>query len=152
MIHLLLDEIYSVDITGARIKKSFGTALKFASIEELKTSLALGIATVALFFLATPAVSDFAHALGSRQTYASLHERFLPKDRWFNIPYRRWKAHLNRTAAAPTTHRPPAASAVANRSDGGRRVTATAAVVIGQSMIPKSGSRFSERSCSKPSA
>jgi hypothetical protein len=89
MIHLLLDEIYSVDITGARIKKSFGTALKFASIEELKTSLALGIATVALFFLATPAVSDFAHALGSRQTYASLHERFLPKDRWFNIPYRR---------------------------------------------------------------
>jgi len=89
MIHLLLDEIYSVDISGARIKKSFGTALKFASVEELKTSLALGIATVALFFLATPAVSDFAHTLGSQQTYASLHERFLPKDRWFNIPYRR---------------------------------------------------------------
>jgi len=89
MIHLLLDEIYSVDITGARIKKSFGTALKFASVQEFKTSAALGIATVALFFLATPAVSDFAHTLGSQQIYASLHERFLPKDRWFNIPYRR---------------------------------------------------------------
>ena len=89
MIHLLLDEIYSVDITGARVKKSFGTALKFASFDQLKTSVALGIATVAVFFLAAPAVSDFAHALGNQKTYASLYERFLPKDRWFNIPYRR---------------------------------------------------------------
>src|SRR5262249_50646196 len=89
MIHLLLDEIYSVDITGARIKKSFGTALKFASIEEFKTSVGLGIATVAVFFLATPTLGDFEHAFGNRQTYATLHERLLPKDRWFNIPYRR---------------------------------------------------------------
>src|SRR5215471_1308382 len=89
MIHLLLDEIYSVDITGARVKKSFGTALKFASFDEFKISVALGIATVAVFFLATPAVSDFAHAFGSQQTYATLHERLLPKDRWFNIPYGR---------------------------------------------------------------
>lgn len=28
VIHLLLDELYSVDLTGARIKRSFGTALK----------------------------------------------------------------------------------------------------------------------------
>src|SRR5215510_7109153 len=87
MIHLTLDEIYSVDITGARVKKSFGTALKFASFEGLKTSLALGAATVALFF-ATPPMSDFAHALGSQRTFASLHERFLPKDRWFSLSRR----------------------------------------------------------------
>jgi len=87
MIHLLLDEIYSVDITGARIKKSFGTALKLASFDELKTSLALGAATVALFFTAAPPLSDFAHAVGSQRTYASLHERFLPKDRWFSLPF-----------------------------------------------------------------
>jgi hypothetical protein len=42
-----------------------------------------------VFFLAAPAVSEFAHALASPQAYASLHGRFLPKDRWFNIPYRR---------------------------------------------------------------
>ena len=89
MIHLLLDEIYSVDITGARIKKSFGTALKFASVEELKTSLALGTATVLLFFLAAPAMSDFVQAVGNPRTYASLYERFLPKDHWFGIPYPR---------------------------------------------------------------
>ncbi|NWN83597.1 MAG: metal-dependent hydrolase [Halomonas sp.] len=28
MLHLLLDELYSVDLTGARIKRSFGTAFK----------------------------------------------------------------------------------------------------------------------------
>jgi hypothetical protein len=27
--------------------------------------------------------------LTNQKTYASLHERFLPKDRWFNIPFRR---------------------------------------------------------------
>jgi len=89
MIHLLLDEIYSVDITGARVKKSFGTALKFASAAELKTSVALGAATVLLFFLAAPALSDFLHTVGNQQTYASLQARFLPKDRWFNFPYPR---------------------------------------------------------------
>jgi hypothetical protein len=85
MIHLVLDEIYSVDITGARIKKSFGTALKFASLEEPKTSLALGAATVLLFFTATPSPSDFVHALDGQRTLASVHARFLPKDRWFGI-------------------------------------------------------------------
>jgi len=87
MIHLVLDEIYSVDITGARIKKSFGTALKFASLEEPKTSLAFAAATVLLFFTAVPAPGDFVHALDSQRTLASVHERFLPKDRWFGIPF-----------------------------------------------------------------
>ncbi len=34
--HLLLDEIYSVDVRGIRLKKSFGTALKFVSLEKPK--------------------------------------------------------------------------------------------------------------------
>jgi hypothetical protein len=29
--HLILDEIYSIDVHGVRLKKSFGTALKFYS-------------------------------------------------------------------------------------------------------------------------
>ena len=87
LIHLVLDEIYSVDLTGARVKKSFGTALKFASTAELRTSLALGTATVLLFFLATPAVSDFVQTVGNQRTYESLHARFLPREHWFNIPY-----------------------------------------------------------------
>lgn len=97
MIHLLLDEIYSVDITGAKIKKSFGTALKFASTAELKTSLALGSATVILFVLASPGLSDFVQTLGNQRAYASLHDRFLPKDRWFNLPYPRRVESAGRT-------------------------------------------------------
>jgi LexA-binding, inner membrane-associated putative hydrolase len=89
LIHLLLDEIYSVDMTGARVKKSFGTALKFASFEDPKTSLALGVATVALFLAVTPALSEFVHTLASQRAFASLHERFLPKDRWFSISFPR---------------------------------------------------------------
>jgi len=85
LIHLLLDEIYSVDVTGARIKKSFGTALKPAGI-NLRTSVALGVATVALFFLATPATDAFRATFANRSTYASLQEKLLPKDRWFNLP------------------------------------------------------------------
>jgi hypothetical protein len=87
MIHLLLDEIYSVDITGAKVKKSFGTALKLASVTEPKTSLALGTAATLLFFLGTPALSDLVQTLGNQRTFASLQARLLPKDRWFNIPY-----------------------------------------------------------------
>ena len=34
IIHLLLDEIYSVDITGRKIKKSFGSALKICSKDK----------------------------------------------------------------------------------------------------------------------
>jgi hypothetical protein len=89
MTHLLLDEIYSVDITGARVKKSFGTALKFVSFEDPKTSVALGVATAALFLAVTPALSEFVHTLGNQRAFASLHERFLPKDRWFNISFPR---------------------------------------------------------------
>ncbi|HET8791747.1 MAG TPA: metal-dependent hydrolase [Modicisalibacter sp.] len=41
LIHLLLDEIYSVDLVGARIKRSFGTALKLFAYREPVNSLLL---------------------------------------------------------------------------------------------------------------
>ena len=34
LLHLTLDEIYSVDILGTRLKTSFGTALQFFSITQ----------------------------------------------------------------------------------------------------------------------
>jgi membrane-bound metal-dependent hydrolase YbcI (DUF457 family) len=48
VIHLLLDELYSVDLTGARIKRSFGTALKPLDWREPGNSLAMLLAAVAL--------------------------------------------------------------------------------------------------------
>ena len=35
MTHLLLDEMYSIDLRGRRIKKSFGTAIKFFSTRSM---------------------------------------------------------------------------------------------------------------------
>jgi len=54
LIHLSLDEIASVDITSARVKRSFGTALKLWDRSVVKT-----IAVYALLFVAFSAVPSF---------------------------------------------------------------------------------------------
>ncbi|WP_346797030.1 metal-dependent hydrolase [Halomonas sp. Bachu 37] len=48
LIHLLLDELYSVDLEGARLKRSFGTALKLCDGRRPVSSLLMLIATGAL--------------------------------------------------------------------------------------------------------
>ncbi len=50
--HLVLDEIYSVDLTGRKIKKSFGSALKFCSTD--KTTNLIFISTLLIMFLFLP--------------------------------------------------------------------------------------------------
>ena len=44
IIHLVLDEIYSVDVEGAVIKKSFGTALKLFDYHSWRASGLMAIA------------------------------------------------------------------------------------------------------------
>ncbi|MCC5881361.1 MAG: metal-dependent hydrolase [Halomonas sp.] len=48
VIHLLLDEIYSVDLTGARMKRSFGTAMKPFVLKSPGNSVAMLTAGIAL--------------------------------------------------------------------------------------------------------
>ena len=55
--HLILDEIYSVDVLGNHIKKSFGTAFKPIDMRNPCGSVAMVVAAVALLFL-TPSISD----------------------------------------------------------------------------------------------
>jgi len=52
--HLFLDELYSVDFTGARIKRSFGSALKVFDRVRWPGSLAVAATTVAALWLAPP--------------------------------------------------------------------------------------------------
>ena len=52
--HLLLDELYSVDLTGARIKKSFGTALKPLDLGNPISSGSFLIVFVFFFWAAPP--------------------------------------------------------------------------------------------------
>ena len=52
IVHLLLDEIYSVDLSNARMKKSFGTAFKLASYKNIPASVLMAICTLALYWMA----------------------------------------------------------------------------------------------------
>jgi membrane-bound metal-dependent hydrolase YbcI (DUF457 family) len=55
--HLALDELFAVDFTGRRLKKSFGTAIKLWSSDLLPTLLCYGallVATVALALSVLP--------------------------------------------------------------------------------------------------
>lgn len=84
MVHLTLDEIYSVDVMDTRIKASFGTAIKFLDKKHPGHSAAMAIAAVAAFML-TPSTSTFVDGMRSREVWAGLHQRLLPKDRWFGV-------------------------------------------------------------------
>jgi hypothetical protein len=53
-IHLTLDEIYSVDLKGARLKKSFGTALSLFSRKNMIGYLIVYAALVMCFYFVPP--------------------------------------------------------------------------------------------------
>ncbi len=57
LVHLLLDEIYSVDLSNRRIKKSFGTALKLFNYKNLPSSALMALLTIFLYW-ATPPFSQ----------------------------------------------------------------------------------------------
>ncbi|WP_299258174.1 metal-dependent hydrolase [uncultured Kushneria sp.] len=48
LIHLLLDEIYSIDIEGRRLKRSFGTAFKLYDYGTPQTALLMGVVIVSM--------------------------------------------------------------------------------------------------------
>jgi len=52
IVHLLLDELYSVDLSNARMKKSFGTALKLFSHSNITASILMTLLTVMLYWAA----------------------------------------------------------------------------------------------------
>jgi len=54
IVHLLLDELYSVDLTNKRMKKSFGTALKLFHYQNLPASILLLTATLVLVWVSPP--------------------------------------------------------------------------------------------------
>ena len=77
ILHLLLDEMYSVDFTNRRIKRSFGSALKLLDTrKEFKSALITGL-TVAVWFI-TPDETRFWDTLTSVETYQVIAARFLP--------------------------------------------------------------------------
>ena len=97
--HLILDEMYSVDVLGNHIKKSFGTAFKPIDMRNPVGSAAMAVAAVVLLLL-TPSISMFYEGITSRQMWTSLHQRLLPQDRWFGVVIDRQVATVPPSAGA----------------------------------------------------
>ena len=62
LVHLTMDELWSVDFTGARIKRSFGTALKPIDLRRLPGSAAVLAVTLGAWFFTPPTATALATA------------------------------------------------------------------------------------------
>jgi LexA-binding, inner membrane-associated putative hydrolase len=110
--HLVLDEIYSVDVLDTRIKSSFGSAFKLVDSKHWGDTALIGGLT-ALAFMVTPAANVFVDGITSKTMWTSLHARLLPTDqRWFGIalPGRMTTSPLNSSLASAPIAVAPAAS------------------------------------------
>ncbi|MEL6374088.1 MAG: metal-dependent hydrolase [Pseudomonadota bacterium] len=84
LVHLALDELYSVDAMGARVKRSFGTALKFMDRRKPVHSALMGIAVAGTLFMAPPA-TVFVEGISSKALWVELQDKLLPKSKWFGV-------------------------------------------------------------------
>lgn len=84
LVHLTLDEIYSVDVADRRVKSSFGTALKLFDSRYPYGSAAMAAAFAAALWLA-PSPATFVDGLKSRDMWAGLNKRLLPQETWFHL-------------------------------------------------------------------
>jgi membrane-bound metal-dependent hydrolase YbcI (DUF457 family) len=113
--HLVLDEIYSVDVMDTRIKSSFGTALKLVDPRYPGASAGMAVALV-LAFLLTPPLGGFVDSISSRSLWGSLQQRLLPQDKWFGVDWR----HMARMPGMPFRPKaeaaPPSSSPIATGS------------------------------------
>ena len=118
MVHLVLDEIYSVDVLGTRVKRSFGTAVKFYDGRRIDHSIAMAVATVAVL-LVTPPTKTFVDGMTSRNMWSGLRQRMLPHDHnWFGISGDVIGYAQGRTpAAAPESAAPIATGSIPKTDD-----------------------------------
>ncbi|SFV64357.1 hypothetical protein MNB_SV-9-1095 [hydrothermal vent metagenome] len=84
--HLVLDEIYSVDLVNKKIKKSFGTALKLVKtktpIDKIQTLLIYII--LILLIKISPNITTFRETLFSHKALVTFVDILIPYDgKWF---------------------------------------------------------------------
>lgn len=80
--HLILDEIYAVDVMGASLKQSFGSALSLGDRGNILGTGALYLA-VALLLQACPPADGFLTIASDAATYRAVVDRILPEGSWF---------------------------------------------------------------------
>jgi LexA-binding, inner membrane-associated putative hydrolase len=108
--HLVLDEIYSVDVMDTRIKSSFGTAVKLVDLRHPRASVAMVAAMLLAFYLAPP-MQLFLEGMTTQGLWSSLHHRLLPQGGWFGVD---WSRAASRLPDMPFRARGQIGPAVAN--------------------------------------
>lgn len=79
IIHLALDELYSVDFTNRRIKRSFGTAMKIIDTKQWAISgILVGVSSSSLWF--SPSSTVFVNTFSSAETYRIIWDRMFPPE------------------------------------------------------------------------
>jgi LexA-binding, inner membrane-associated putative hydrolase len=84
LVHLVLDEIYSVDVMDVRIKSSFGTAVKIYDARHPYASLGMALALAGAITMA-PSTQMFVDGISSKNLWAGLNQRLLPERGWFGV-------------------------------------------------------------------
>jgi hypothetical protein len=83
LVHLTLDELYSVDLHNKRMKKSFGTALKLFSRENFGASVLMAVA-LAVFIHFAPPVKNYWQLFNAALAKQDFQKKWLPSNnRWF---------------------------------------------------------------------
>lgn len=107
--HLILDEVYSVDVMDTRLKASFGTALKLIDLHHLQSSALMAAAVAGLMMIAPPA-KPFVEGLTSHSLWANLEAKLLPQESWFGIVDTK-RAVASTPVAAPAEPGAPSSTA-----------------------------------------
>ena len=82
LVHLLLDEFYSVDMRGMKVKKSFGTAFSLGTLSNPLGTAGLYLGVAALYSLCPP-IHGFAYGLVNGHWQQLVWERLWPNGSWF---------------------------------------------------------------------
>ena len=86
LVHLILDETYSVDLGNRRMKRSSGTAFKFGMFKNTnqKIQTAVIYAAIPLLLLIAPETDLLQTAIFSQEAWLNFKDILLPYDgRWF---------------------------------------------------------------------
>ncbi len=82
IVHLLLDEFYSVNLLGMQFKSSFGSAFNLGNLRNPYGTFALYITLLGLFYI-SPSPNSFITFMADDDIYHRLVDRLLPQQGWF---------------------------------------------------------------------
>lgn len=83
IVHLLLDEFYSVNLVGMQLKRSFGTAFNLGTLSNPYGTLAMYMVLMGLFYI-SPSLNSFLAFMTDGDIHNRLTDRLLPRQGWFD--------------------------------------------------------------------